>query len=56
MYAIVTAILIATAPGAEPDNLAAFFTADGPELCAAVAEGLNSSKPTTLYVCEVGHE
>lgn len=56
MFAIVTAILIATAPGVEPDNLAAFFTADGPALCAAVAQGLNSSKPETLYVCEVSHE
>lgn len=56
MFAIVTAILIATAPGVEPDNLAAFFTADGPDMCQAVAEAMNSSKTETLYVCEVGHE
>jgi hypothetical protein len=56
MYAIVTAILIATAPQTPPENLAAFFTVDGPALCTAIAEGLNSGKPETLYVCEVGHE
>lgn len=56
MYAVITAILIATAPGAEPDNMAAFFTDVGPELCRTVAAEMNRSGTETLYVCEVSHE
>lgn len=56
MFAVITAILIASAPGVTPDNRAAFFTEDGPQLCYALAEALNRSGTETLYVCEVGHE
>lgn len=55
MYAIITAILVATAPGLPPDNLAAFFTDDGPALCAAVAKAMNNSGTEILYVCEVSN-
>lgn len=55
MYALITAILVATSPGTPPDNLAAFFTVEGPALCAAVAEAMNDSGTETLYVCEVKH-
>lgn len=53
MQALIFAMLVATAPGQVPDNQAAFFTEDGPELCAALAEALNKSGTETLYVCEV---
>ena len=46
MYAVVTAILIATAPGTAPENKAAYFTAEGPQLCYDQAD-------TVLYVCKV---
>lgn len=53
MYAVVTAILIATAPGTAPENKAAYFTAEGPELCYAAADKLNDRDDSTLYVCKV---
>lgn len=56
MQALIFAMLVATAPGQAPDNQAAFFTEDGPELCAALAEALNKSGTETLYVCEVDNE
>ena len=51
MQALIFAMLVATAPGQAPDNQAAFFTEDGPELCAALADALNTGE--ILYVCEV---
>jgi len=53
MYAIVTAILVATTPGLAPENKAAYFTAEGPELCYAAADKLNDRDDSTLYVCKV---
>lgn len=53
MYAIVTAILIATTPGLAPENKAAYFTNEGPELCYAAADKLNDRDDSTLYVCKV---
>lgn len=49
---VITALLIVTPPGAEPENLAAFFTSDGPVLCDALAEALNREHPPELYVCQ----
>ena len=56
MQALIFAMLVATSPGQPPDNLAAFFTEDGPILCAGLADALNSSGTSTLYVCEVIHD
>ena len=53
MRALIFAMLVATAPGEAPDNQAAFFTEDGPELCAELAEALNKTGTDVLYVCEV---
>lgn len=53
MYAVVTAILIATAPGSPPENIAAYFTAQGPQMCYAAADKLNDRDDSTLYVCKV---
>lgn len=53
MYAIVTAILLATTPGQAPETKAAYFTAEGPELCYAAADKLNERDDSTLYVCKV---
>lgn len=53
MYAIVTAILIATTAGSPPENKAAYFTTEGPELCYAQADKLNDRDDSTLYVCKV---
>lgn len=53
MYAVVTAILISTAPGSAPENLAAFFTDAGPELCYKTADRLNDRDDSVLYVCKV---
>lgn len=55
MNVLIFAILVATAPGQQPDNLAVFLTEDGPELCAAFAEALNSGSTDVLFVCEVKH-
>lgn len=55
MYAIITAILVATAPGMPPDNVGAFFTDTGPELCRTVAAEMNRTGTETLYVCEVNN-
>lgn len=53
MYAVITAILIATTPGAAPENKAAYFTAEGPQLCYDQADKLNDRDDTVLYVCKV---
>lgn len=53
MYAIVTAILIATTPGLAPENKAAYFTDEGPDLCYLQADKLNDRDDSTLYVCKV---
>lgn len=53
MYAVITAILIATTPGLEPDTKAAYFTAEGPKLCYDTADKLNDRDDSTLYVCKV---
>lgn len=53
MQAMIFAMLVATAPGTPPDNLAAFLTEDGPQLCRALADGLNRTGTEILYVCEV---
>ena len=53
MQAMIFAMLVATAPGTPPDNPAAFLTEDGPQLCQALADGLNHTGTETLYVCEV---
>lgn len=53
MYSIVTAILIATTPGLAPENKAAYFTAEGPQLCYDQADKLNDRDDSTLYVCKV---
>jgi len=53
MQAVIFAMLVATEPGSPPDNLAAFLTEDGPQLCQALADGLNRTGTETLYVCEV---
>lgn len=52
MYAIVTAILISTTPGAPPENLAAYFTADGPGMCIAEADRRNDRDDSTLFICK----
>lgn len=54
MYAIVTAILIATTPAQPPENIAAYFTANGPQMCYDEADRRNDSDSQTLYVCKVG--
>ncbi len=53
MYAVITAILIATTAGAPSENKAAYFTAEGPELCYAQAHKLNARDQSTLYTCKV---
>lgn len=53
MQALIFAMLVATAPGQQPDNLAAFLTEDGPQLCQALADGLNRTGTEAIYVCEV---
>lgn len=53
MQPLIFAMLVATAPGAPPDNLAAFLTEDGHVLCQALADGLNRTGTETLYVFEV---
>lgn len=53
MYNIVTAILIATTPGLAPENKAAYFTAEGPQLCYEQADKLNDRDDTVLYICKV---
>lgn len=50
---IITAILVATAPGQQPDNMAAFFTPDGPTMCYVLADKLNDADTDVLFVCEV---
>lgn len=52
MYAIVTAILIATTPGAAPESLAAYFTAEGPDMCYAEADRRNDRDDSTLFTCK----
>lgn len=52
MYAIVTAILISTTPGAPPENLATYFTTDGPAMCYAEADRRNDRDDSTLFVCK----
>lgn len=52
MLELITAVLIVTSPGQPPENLATFFTADGPALCQALAEALNREHPPELYVCQ----
>lgn len=38
---VITAILSFTGPSAPPENIAAFFTDSGPELCRINAKALN---------------
>jgi len=52
---LIMAMLVATAPEHEPENVAAFFTEQGPELCALMAEAMNNANTDTLFVCEVNH-
>lgn len=49
---LITALLIVTEPGQPPENLAAFFSHDGPEMCQALARALNEDHPPELYVCQ----
>lgn len=53
MNIFVFAILVATAPGQQPDNVALFLTPDGPTMCYALADKLNDTDTDVLYVCEV---
>lgn len=53
MYAIVTAVLIATTPGNAPETLAAYFTEQGPAMCWAEADRRNDRDDNTLFTCKV---
>jgi hypothetical protein len=56
MYAIVTAVLIATTPGQAPESVAAYFTAQGPVMCYAQADRLNDRDDSTLFTCKVAED
>jgi hypothetical protein len=56
MQALIFAMLVVTVPGQEPDNLAAFFTEEGPELCRLMADALNKTGTEAIFVCEVDND
>lgn len=53
MNVFIFAILVATAPGQPPDNVALFVTPEGADMCHKLADKLNDTDTDILYVCEV---